>query len=140
MTKTKAFSLVEVLVALAILGLSLSFFAYFADALKLTDSAKQEAEIAAFAYNYLENLRAAWQNIDNFETSYGLKPIAVPEGFEARVRIEEKRSQIKKKDLGLTNVVSLRTVTIILKDSSEKMADFIMSTQIARPVTVLNEK
>ncbi len=140
MTKENAFSLVEVLVALAILGLSLSFFAYFADALKLTGSAKQEAEIAAYAYNYLENLRSTWQNLESFETSYGLKPNNVPEGFVAKIQSDEKKSQIKKKGFAIANVVSLRTVTIILKDNSEKTDDFIMSTAIARPVVAWHEE
>ena len=137
MTKRKAFSLVEILLALSILGLSLSFFAYFSDALKLTDSAKREAEIAAYGFNYLENLRAQWRDPGRFAAALGLEAKNPPNGFEVEIKVDEKRSRVRTADFGIIDIVSLRTVTIILRSKEENIDDFLMSTQIVRPVAVI---
>ena len=139
LTKRSAFSLPEVLLALAVLGLAMSFFTYFVDALKLTDAAKDEAAIAAYTYNYLENLRAEWQNTANFDVAYGLHEIALPPGFSAEIRTKEEKAQIQKKGLGAVTITALRTVSIRIKDKTAKLDDFEMTAQFVRPPGETNE-
>jgi len=129
----KGFSLVELLVALSIIALSLSFFAYFSDALKLTGSAKNEAAVAAYSHNYLESLRAKWQNLDSFNEPTNIEPKNLPEGYTAKVKISEEKGKVYNPEKRISQaVVSLRTIEIILTDQTGN--EFMMSTKIARPV------
>ncbi len=129
----KGFSLVELLVALSIIALSLSFFAYFSDALKLTSSAKNEAEIAAYSHNYLEGLRSSWQDLDSFKNRSNTKLKNLPVGYTAKVNITEQKGRVyNDKKQSSEELVSLRLVDIVLTDELGK--EFIMSTAIARPL------
>jgi len=129
----KGFSLIELLVALSIIALSLSFFAYFSDALSLTSSAKNEAAIAAYSHNYLEKLRSEWQNLDKFKNRSGIDLNDLPKGYSGQINIDEETGKVYNSDKKISEkVVSLRTVEIVLSDQAGN--EFKMSTKIARPL------
>ncbi len=111
----------------------MSFFAYFSDALRLTNSAKNEAEIAAYSRNYLEGLRSSWQNLDNFKESANIKADNLPTGYKAKVTINETKGNVYNMAKEASEeVVSLRIISIVLTDETGE--EFTMSTQIARPL------
>jgi prepilin-type N-terminal cleavage/methylation domain-containing protein len=58
------FSLIEVMVALFIIAVATLIFGYFMTPLRQSKEAQQETQQIAAARNYLDNLRALWQDPD----------------------------------------------------------------------------
>jgi prepilin-type N-terminal cleavage/methylation domain-containing protein len=132
----RALTLVEVLVALAVIAITVSMFLYFADALRLTRISKEETQAAAYARNYLDGLRGLWLVHDNYinRLDYA-EPQNSPTGYEVKVTILDEAGKAVASYPGgasESNLSPLRTVTISLTD--EKGQVYEMSTQISRPL------
>jgi prepilin-type N-terminal cleavage/methylation domain-containing protein len=134
--KRHGLTLVEVLVALAVIAITVSMFLYFADALRLTRISKEETTASAYARNYLDSLRGLWLVRDNYlnKLDYA-EPQNIPAGYEVKVTILDEAGKAVASypgGAGGSNFSPLRTVTISLTDEAGQVYE--MSTQISRPL------
>lgn len=82
----KGFSLIEVLVALAIIAITITLFSYFVSSLQRSRDARLETTAAAYARNYFDSLRAAWQDpliYSNGDLSLGDGDVEPPAGYKS---------------------------------------------------------
>lgn len=78
--RRNAFSLVEVMVALAILSITILMLSYFGSSFSLTRGAQIDTQAQAFARSYFDTLRASWSTRAAFTA--GTPPsVALPSGF-----------------------------------------------------------
>ncbi|WP_027881895.1 prepilin-type N-terminal cleavage/methylation domain-containing protein [Meiothermus rufus] len=121
--RPKGFSFVEVMVALAILSLSILILSYFGSSFTLTRNAQIDTQAQAYARSYFDNLRAAWATQAAFHTG-ALPELNPPRGFSnPTVRLEDIQS--------IGNRVILRRATLEFTGPQERM--FRFSTEIALP-------
>jgi prepilin-type N-terminal cleavage/methylation domain-containing protein len=132
------FSLIEVMVALFIIAIATLIFGYFMTPLQQSKEAQLETQQIASARNYLDNLRALWQDPDR-DCNYVKLRLPILEGFPAyRLVITNAtnasvildytsgQTQADQKDSTLLRNVELR----ILDASNKTIAT--LSAQIAR--------
>ncbi|MCX7783222.1 MAG: prepilin-type N-terminal cleavage/methylation domain-containing protein [Meiothermus sp.] len=78
--RRSGFSFVEVMVALAILSLTILILTYFGSSFTLTRNAQIDTQAQAYARSYFDNLRASWSTRAAFNA--GVAPsITPPNGF-----------------------------------------------------------
>ena len=142
LTTAKAgFSLVEVLVALGILGLALVMFGYFPGALRLSRVSESEASQSAYMRSYLEDVKSAWQGDAYFDLAFELdgdvvvEPPEPPTGTNVEVTITGDEGVVYSYPGGAVSedVSALRNITIRLQDDTGKTQS--LQTQIVRPLS-----
>lgn len=121
--RRKAFSLVEVMVALAILSISILILSYFGSSFSLTKGAQIDTQAQAFARSYFDNLRASWSTRATFSAGT-LPSIAAPSGFSSPTVTLEDIQRIG------TQVV-LRRVTLRFTGPQNRAYRF--ATEVALP-------
>lgn len=121
--RRKAFSLVEVMVALAILSITILILSYFGSSFSLTKGAQIDTQAQAFARSYFDNLRASWSTRTTFGAGT-LPSITPPSGFSNPVVTLEDIQQIG------TQVV-LRRVTLRFTGPQNRAYRF--ATEVALP-------
>ena len=132
--QASGFTLIEVLIALAVAGIAISMFGYLINSLRLTRVSKLETEAAAYARNYLDTLRGQWRFTNGYENPSEAAALVPPEGYTVTVNIENQTGDELFTFPGpapATDTSPMRTVTINLTHSQE--AAVTMSTKIARP-------
>lgn len=152
------FTLVEVLVAIVIIGITLSMFAYLVNSLRISSNARNETSAAVFARNYFDTLRSLWQVESRYDAVGGNatatndeRPelVAPPSGFERYTLTVQSVSATGQNIGGATSVTYsagtagtrmsfpysandyLREITIVLTDRGGEVYSF--STKIVRP-------
>ncbi len=121
--RPKGFSFVEVMVALAILSLSILILTYFGSSFTLTRNAQIDTQAQAYARSYFDNLRAAWATPAAFNAGV-LPALRPPQGFSSpAVRTEDIQS--------IGNQVVLRRVT--LEFTGPQGRAFRFSTEVVLP-------
>ncbi|GIW26393.1 prepilin-type N-terminal cleavage/methylation domain-containing protein [Meiothermus sp.] len=78
--RRRGFSFVEVMVALAILSLTILILTYFGSSFTLTRNAQIDTQAQAYARSYFDNLRASWSTRAAYNAA-ALPAVAPPSGF-----------------------------------------------------------
>lgn len=78
--RRSGFSLVEVMVALAILSLTILILTYFGSSFTLTRNAQLDTQAQAFARSYFDNVRASWSTRAAYNAAVA-PAVAPPNGF-----------------------------------------------------------
>ncbi len=78
--RRSGFSFVEVMVALAILSLTILILTYFGSTFTLTRNAQIDTQAQAFARSYFDNVRASWSTKAAFNAAV-LPSVSPPSGF-----------------------------------------------------------
>lgn len=140
MRAKRGLTLVEVLVALVLVAVAVSMFVYFIDALRLTRISSNEAEISAYMRNYLDTLRSAWRDTDNyFDLSSEIagrnivQPPEAPQGSRVNVTITSDEGTVYSgsgRGSG-TDYSNLRDVQI---EVTANETVYSLHTQISRPL------
>ena len=139
-SKPSGFSLVEVLVALGIIGLALVMFAYFPNSLRLSRISESEAAQAAYMRSYLDALKSAWQDEAYFDLAHQVggkavvEPPEPPLGTSVKVSVESAEGVVYSYpgSAGGEDDSALRTITVSLQDETGQSRS--LSTQIVRPL------
>jgi prepilin-type N-terminal cleavage/methylation domain-containing protein len=135
--KTRGMTIVEILVALVILGITIMLFGSFVTSLQSNKKAKEQATALAYARNYLESLRTKWQTLEGYQTLSLATPTDPPPRYDLEVKIQN--------DAGDTifsfpsgssadDLSALRNITLTFTDEENKTVTLV--TQIARPTPV----
>jgi prepilin-type N-terminal cleavage/methylation domain-containing protein len=130
-------TLVEVLVALVILGITILLFSPFITSLGNNRKATEQTTTLAYARNYLDGLRVAWQRLEGYQTLSLAAPDNPPPSYKLEVTIQN--------DDGNTNfsfpngsssddLSPFGNVTLTFTDEDDKTVTLV--TQIARPTPV----
>jgi prepilin-type N-terminal cleavage/methylation domain-containing protein len=122
-------TLVEVLVALALVGVGGSLFGYLITSLQSTKTAREETSALAYGRNYLEGLQAKWQTLKGYQTL----SIKVKVQNEAGSIIYSFPGGASSEDLS-----ALRNITLTFTDEHDKTVSLV--TQIARPTPIPTEE
>jgi prepilin-type N-terminal cleavage/methylation domain-containing protein len=139
--QTAGLTLVEVLVALAIIGVAGGMFSYFVSSLQTTKTARERTTALAYAREYLEGLRAKWQTLAGYETLSLATPNDPPASYDLEVTINNDKGKVifsYPGGAGGTDVSALRTVTLTFTDEQHKTVR--LETSIARPTPVPSEE
>jgi prepilin-type N-terminal cleavage/methylation domain-containing protein len=115
----KGFSLIEVLVALVLIGVATVMFGFFTSGFSATRQARADTEVQVLARSYFDTLRSSWSVSGNY-TSATLPTITVPSGFALSPAVSAATTD------GLR-----RTVTLSITTPQEKQ--FTFTTQISAP-------
>jgi prepilin-type N-terminal cleavage/methylation domain-containing protein len=78
--RRSGFSFVEVMVALAILTLTIVFLSYFGSSFTLTRNAQIDTQAQAFARSYFDNVRASWTTRAAYNAAVA-PSVTPPSGF-----------------------------------------------------------
>mgnify|MGYP002778727681 FL=1 len=127
-------TLVEILVALVIMGLTIMLFGSFVTSLQSTRTAREQTTALAYARNYLEGLRSKWQTLEGYQTLSLATPVDPPASYELEVDIQnDSGSTIFSFPNGSSSddLSALRNITLTFTDEEDKTVKLI--TQIARP-------
>jgi len=153
----KGLTLVEVLVALAIIAVTMVMFGYFSSSLQATSNSRRETAAANFSRSYLDALRSQWQDLTMYRdgaresSSARSNPpfLDVPEGFVS-YEIDIDRRNVAGTSIGTASFSSddgegafdwqdeddddfMRLVTLTLTDVQGET--YTYGTQIVRPTT-----
>ncbi|MGL4612098.1 MAG: type IV pilus modification PilV family protein [Trueperaceae bacterium] len=137
MTKRKGLTIVEVLVALAIVGIAGSLFGYFLTSLQTTRTAREQSSALAYARNYLEGLRAHWQTLEGYQNLSLATPNNPPEHYELKIKIENDEGGTVFAHPGgasSRDLSPLRVITVIFTDKENKT--ITLQTMVARPTPI----
>ena len=133
-------TLVEVLVALALVGVAGSMFGYFITSLQSTKKAREQTTALAYARDYLEGLRTHWQTLEGYQTLSLATPAEPPASYDIKVKVQNDKGAIIFSYPGgatATDLSALRTVTLTFTDEQAKTVSLV--TSIARPTPVPSE-
>lgn len=153
----KGLTLVEVLVALAIIAITMVMFGYFSTSLQATSNSRRETAAANFSRSYLDALRSQWQDLtmyragarDSGSTRSNPPFLDVPDGFVS-YEVDVDRRNVAGTSIGTASFSSndgegafnwqdeddddfIRLVTLTLTDVQGEI--YTYSTQIVRPTT-----
>ncbi|WP_337867790.1 prepilin-type N-terminal cleavage/methylation domain-containing protein [Meiothermus sp.] len=78
--RRSGFSFVEVMVALAILSITIVILSYFGSSFTLTRNAQVDTQAQAFARSYFDNVRASWSTRAAYNAAV-LPTVTPPRGF-----------------------------------------------------------
>jgi prepilin-type N-terminal cleavage/methylation domain-containing protein len=134
--KIKAgFTLIEVLVSLALLGTVIFIVSGFILPLRLTRSSQIESNAVTYARSYIELVKVRWLNRDAFVNATlptvgtgAASEIKLPEGWNLNVELREPGAS-----LTVLSADTLRPVIVTVKPSSDQKTWVKLSTFIARP-------
>ncbi|RDI95149.1 prepilin-type N-terminal cleavage/methylation domain-containing protein [Meiothermus sp. QL-1] len=121
--RRSGFSFVEVMVALAVVSITILMLTYFGSSFTLTRNAQIDTQAQAYARSYFDNLRALWSSETAFEAA-ALPSLPLPVGF-ADLRVEQEDAQT------LGQQVVLRRVT--LSFSGPQGRSYRFTTEVVRP-------
>jgi prepilin-type N-terminal cleavage/methylation domain-containing protein len=130
-------TLVEVLVALALVGVAGSMFGYFITSLQSTKKAREQTTALAYARDYLEGLRTHWQTLVGYQTLSLATPAEPPASYNIKVNVQnDKGATIFSYPGGATatDLSALRNITLTFTDEQAKTVSLV--TTIARPTPV----
>ncbi|MEM7734672.1 MAG: prepilin-type N-terminal cleavage/methylation domain-containing protein [Deinococcota bacterium] len=154
----KGLTLVEVLVALAIIAITMVMFGYFSSSLQATGNSRRETAAANFARSYLDALRSQWQDLtmyrDGGRESGNARSnppfLEVPDGFTFYT-VDIERRNVTGVVVGTPTQFNstageaafnwqdendtdfMRLVTLTLTDAQGET--YTYSTQVVRPTT-----
>jgi prepilin-type N-terminal cleavage/methylation domain-containing protein len=137
---SRGLTLVEVLVALAIIGVAGGMFGYFVSSLQTTKSAREQTTALAYARDYLEGLRARWQTLEGYQTISLATPVEPPASYKLKIKIDnDKGGTVYGYPGGGTSedLSALRKITLTFTDEQDKTVSLV--TTIARPTPVPTE-
>jgi prepilin-type N-terminal cleavage/methylation domain-containing protein len=137
---SRGLTLVEVLVALAIVGVAGGMFGYFVSSLQTTKSARQQTTALAYARDYLEGLRAKWQTLAGYQTLSLATPVEPPANYDLKIQIENDKGSVVYGYPGgaaSEDLSALRKITLTFTDEKDKTVSLV--TTIARPTPVPTE-
>jgi prepilin-type N-terminal cleavage/methylation domain-containing protein len=115
----KGFSLVEVLVALTLIGIATVMFGFFTGSFSATRQARADTEVQVLARSYFDTLRSSWSVSSNYAAAT-LPTIKIPSGFSLTPAVSTVTAD------GLR-----RTVTLTIVTPQDVQVTF--STQISAP-------
>ncbi len=121
--RPKGFSFVEVMVALAILSLTILILTYFGSSFTLTRNAQIDTQAQAFARSYFDNVRASWSTKAAFNAA-ALPSLTPPGGFSNLSATVENVQSIG------TQVVLRR---IVLQFTGPQNRSYRFSTEVVLP-------
>ena len=129
----QGFTLVEVIVAMALLGILVIMASGLLIPLKITNQTSVEERAAGIARSYIEILKSRWQ----VRTDYINLPYNVPNASDTDMSADIKLPTgwtLTVNDGIWTSNDTLRTVTVTIKpDASDSKSDVIIETMINRP-------
>ncbi len=133
---TKGMTLIEVLIALALIGVAVSMFAYFISSLQTTQHAREQTTALAYARDYLEGLRAKWQTLEGYQTLSLAKPTDPPSSYDIKIKIENDKGSVvfAYPGGGSNDLSALRKITLTFTDEKDKTISLV--TSMARPTPV----
>ncbi len=137
---SRGLTLVEVLVALAIIGTVGGMFGYFVSSLQTTKSAREQTTALAYARDYLEGLRAKWQTLEGYQTLSLATPAEPPASYVLKITIDnDKGSTVYRYPGGAVSedLSPLRKITLTFTDAQDKTVSLV--TTIARPTPLPSE-
>jgi prepilin-type N-terminal cleavage/methylation domain-containing protein len=135
--KYSGMTLVEILVALVIIGLTIMLFGSFVTSLQSTRTAREQTTALAYARNYLETLRSKWQTLEGYQTLSLATPDNPPSSYELAVEIQNNNGNTIFSYPGGSSsddLSPLRNVMLTFTDEDDKTVTLV--TQIARPTPV----
>jgi len=121
--RRSGFSFVEVMVALAILSMTILMLTYFGSSFSLTRKAQIDTQAQAYARSYFDNLRASWSTRATYNAAT-LPSVTPPSGFSTLTVTVEDIQRIG------TQVV-LRRVTLRFTGPQDRPYRF--ATEVALP-------
>jgi prepilin-type N-terminal cleavage/methylation domain-containing protein len=130
-------TLVEILMALALLSLGLMFFGSFVTSLRSTQKAREQTSALAYARNYLETLKVKWQTLAGYQTLSLATPDSPPASYDIKVEVENNEGSVifsYPGSAGGEDLSPLRKVTLSFTDEQDKTMSLI--TMLARPTPV----
>jgi prepilin-type N-terminal cleavage/methylation domain-containing protein len=136
-TRRSGVTLVEILMALALLSLGLMFFGSFVTSLRSTQKAREQTSALAYARNYLETLKVKWQTLDNYQTLSLATPDSPPASYDIKVEVENDEGTVIFSYPGSSSgkdLSPLRKVTLSFIDEQDKTMSLV--TLLARPTPV----
>jgi prepilin-type N-terminal cleavage/methylation domain-containing protein len=134
-------TLVEVLVALALVGVGGSLFGYLITSLQSTKTAREETSALAYGRNYLEGLQAKWQTLKGYQTLSLATPDNPPANYTIKVKVQNEAGSIIYSFPGgasSEDLSALRNITLTFTDEHDKTVSLV--TQIARPTPIPTEE
>jgi prepilin-type N-terminal cleavage/methylation domain-containing protein len=137
---TSGLTLIEVLIALGLIGVAGAMFGYFVSSLQTTQKARQQTGAVAYAREYLDGLRAKWQTLEGYQNLSLAVPVNAPESYDLEVRIENAEGgalYTYPGGAGGEDLSTLRKITLTFTDEQDKPVSLI--TTIARPTPVPTE-
>jgi prepilin-type N-terminal cleavage/methylation domain-containing protein len=139
MTRTKhsGMTLVEIMMALALISLGLMFFGSFVTSLRSTQKAREQTTALAYARNYLETLKVKWQTLAGYETLSLATPDSPPASYDIKVEVENDEGSVifsYPGGAGGEDLSPLRKVTLSFTDEQDKTLSLV--TMLARPTPV----
>ena len=158
----RGFTLVEVLVAIAIISLAIGISSYMINAFRMNTRAQRESEGLVQARSVLDSLRGLWVDVNLFSTAV-LPNLKLPSGYSLTIDLSSQYSMNPTTKAALTlnssqtsvytsfdNTINqvtwsktgtvdantrLRQVSIKIKDSSSSdQPEVVLNTLIVRPV------
>lgn len=137
LARRSGLTLVEILMALALISMGLMFFGSFIASLRSTQQAKEQTSALAYARNYVETLKVKWQTLAGYQTLSLATPDSPPASYDLKVEIENDEGTVifsypggsSGKDLS-----TLRKVTLTFTDEQDKTMSLV--TMLARPTPV----
>ncbi|RIH75047.1 type IV pilus modification protein PilV [Meiothermus hypogaeus] len=121
--RRSGFSFVEVMVALAILSLTILILTYFGSSFTLTRNAQIDTQAQAFARSYFDNLRASWSTRTTFNAA--VPPSVTPPGGFSNPTVNVENIQT------IGTQVVLRRIT--LQFTGPQNRPYRFSTEVALP-------
>jgi prepilin-type N-terminal cleavage/methylation domain-containing protein len=100
----KGFSLVEVLVSLAITALAIGMFSYFGNGITLTRNSQIDTQAQAFARSYFDTMRANWSQSLAY-TAGALPSMTLPSGYTSLVPTSTTLTTLSQRGVVLRRVV-----------------------------------
>lgn len=137
----KGLTLVEVLIALGLIGVAGAMFGYFVSSLQTTQKARSQTSAVAYAREYLDGLRARWQTLGGYQNVALAVPENPPERYDLEVKIETNEGSVIYAYPGGAageDLSTLRKITISFTDEQDKTVSLV--TTIARPTPVPPEE
>lgn len=135
--KTRGMTLIEILVALVILGITIMLFGSFVTSLQSNKKATEQSTALAYARNYLETLRVKWQTLEGYQTLSLATPTAPPPSYDLNVQIQNGDGDTVfsfPSGSSSDDLSPLRNVTLTFTDEEDKTVTLV--TQLARPTPV----
>jgi prepilin-type N-terminal cleavage/methylation domain-containing protein len=138
--KNHGVTLVEVLVALAIIGVVGGMFSYFVSSLQTTQSAREQTTAVAYARAYLEGLRAKWQTLEGYQNVSLATPPEPPSTYDLKIEIKNDQGSVVYGYPGgaaTEDLSALRTIKISFTNEEDKTISLV--TTLARPTPLPGE-
>jgi prepilin-type N-terminal cleavage/methylation domain-containing protein len=132
--KTRGMTLIEILVALVILGITIMLFGSFVTSLQSDKKATEQTTALAYARNYLEGLRSKWQTLEGYQKLSLATPDNPPPNYELEVTIQNDAGDTIfsfPSGSSSSDLSPLRNITLTFTDEEDKTVT--LGTQLARP-------